>query len=132
MLASDLILSQENPTHFRGKKIGLKCYLTIPQRVTFIYDSQIDLNESKGAFKDLNDIPPLDYWFPYEYIDSEVKNKVEKTEGQLTGDEMENETKHYVEYLNHYTNWLNTITIEIDKFLIDSQYIDFFMQIYIQ
>ena len=45
---------------------------------------------------------------------------------------MEKETKHYVESLNHDPNWLKTITIEIDKFLIDWEYIDFFMKMYMQ
>ena len=44
-------------------------------------------------FKDLNEFPPSDDWFPYGYIDSEVKKKVEKTKGQLTDEEMEKETK---------------------------------------
>ena len=83
-------------------------------------------------FKYLNDVPPSDHWFPYEYIDAEVNNKVYKTKGQLAGDEMEKETKNYVEYLNHDTNWLKTITIEIDRFLINRKYIDFFMQMYMQ
>ena len=55
-------------------------------------------------------------------------NKVDKTKGQLIGDEMEKETKHYVVYLNHNPNWIETINIEIDKLLIDREYIDFFMQ----
>ena len=45
---------------------------------------------------------------------------------------MERETKHYVESLNHDPNWLNTITIEIDKFLINHEYINFFIIMYIQ
>ena len=45
---------------------------------------------------------------------------------------MEKETKHYVLSLNHDPNWLKTIIIEIDKFLIDRVYIDFFMQMYMQ
>ena len=80
-------MSQENPKHYR-KKIGLQCYLTIPWRVTFIYDNWIDLNENKDVLKDLNYFPPSDDWLPYEYIDAEVKKKVEKTKGQLAGDEM--------------------------------------------
>ena len=83
-------------------------------------------------FIDLNGFPPSDDWFTYEYIDAKVKKKVDKTKGQLTGDEMENETKHYVESLNHDPKWLNTITIEIDKFLINCEYIDLFMQMYLQ
>ena len=55
-------------------------------------------------FKDLNGVPPSDDWFSYEYIDADVKNKVDKTKGQLAGDEMEKDTKHYVEYLNHDPN----------------------------
>ena len=54
--------------------------------------------------KYLNDFTPSDDWFPYEYINFEIRKKVEKTKGQLAGDEMEKETKHCVEYLNHYPN----------------------------
>ena len=28
--------------------------------------------------KDVNEVPPSDDWLPYEYIDTEVKKKVEK------------------------------------------------------
>ena len=45
---------------------------------------------------------------------------------------MEKETKHYVESLKHYPNWLKIITIVIDKFLIDRKDTDFFMKIYMQ
>ena len=45
---------------------------------------------------------------------------------------MEKETKHDVESLNHDPIWLKTIIIEIDKFLINHEYINFFMQIYMQ
>ena len=72
-------------------------------------------------FKDLNEVPPSDDWFPYEYNDAEVNKKVEKTKGQLAGYEMEKKTTNYVESLNHDPNWLETITIDIDKFLIDRE-----------
>ena len=45
---------------------------------------------------------------------------------------MEKETKHYVEYLNHNPKWLKMITIEIDKFLINSEYINFFIIMYMR
>ena len=35
-------------------------------------------------------------------------------------------------YLNQNPNWLKTITIEIDKFLIYCEYIEFFVQMYMQ
>ena len=68
--------------------IGLQFYLTIPRRVTIIHDNRIYFNENRDVFKDLNDILPSDYWFPYEYIDAEVKNKVDKNKGQLAVNEM--------------------------------------------
>ena len=37
-----------------------------------------------------------------------------------------------MESLNNNTKWLNRITIEIDKFLVDCECINFFMQMYIQ
>ena len=42
-------------------------------------DNQIDFNENINVFKDLNEVPPLDNWFPYEYIDAEVKKKIDET-----------------------------------------------------
>ena len=72
-------------------------------------------------FKYLNEVPPSDDWFPYEYIDDEVNNKLYKTKGRLAGDEMEKDNKHYIESLNHNPNWLNKITIEIGKLLINCQ-----------
>ena len=45
---------------------------------------------------------------------------------------MEKETKYYVESLNNDPNWLKKITIEIDKFLIDREYINYSMKMYLQ
>ena len=61
--------------------IGLQCYITIPRRVTIIHDNRIDFNENKDVFKDLNEVPPSDDWFPYEYIDAEVNKKLDRTKG---------------------------------------------------
>ena len=43
-----------------------------------IHDNRIDLNENKDMFKDLNEVLPSNYWSPYEYIDAEANNKLEK------------------------------------------------------
>ena len=47
-------------------------------------------------FKDLNEFPQSDYWFPYEYIDADIKKKVDKIKGKPASNEMEKEAKHYV------------------------------------
>ena len=65
--------------------IGLQCHQTFPQRVTILHDNPIDFNENRNVFKDLNEVPPSDNWFLYEYIDAEVKNKIDKTKRQLAG-----------------------------------------------
>ena len=83
-------------------------------------------------FKYLNEVPPSDYWFQYEYIYAEVNKKLDKTKGRIADNEMEKETKNYEESLDHNPNWLKKITIEIDKFLTNLEYINFFMQIYMQ
>ena len=117
---------------FQKKPIGLQCHQTIPLCVKILYDNQIDFNENRNLFKILNEVPPSDDWFPYKYIDDEVEKIIYKTKGQLTGDEMEKGTKNYVESLNHDPNWLTKISIEIDKFLINREDIDFFMKMYMQ
>ena len=48
----------------------------------------MDLIEKKDVFIDLNEVTPSYYWFPYEYFDAEVNNKVGKTKGKLAGNEM--------------------------------------------
>ena len=68
--------------------IGLQCHITITRHVTIIHENRIDFNENRDALKYLNGVPPSDDWFPYEYIDYEVKKKVNKTKGQLAGHEM--------------------------------------------
>ena len=103
------------------KTIGLQCYLTSPRHVKTLHDNWIDFYENKYLFKDLNEVPQSDDWSPYEYIDAEVNKKLDKTKGGLSGYEMEKETRQYVEYFNQDPNWLKTITIEIDKFLIDRE-----------
>ena len=60
--------------------IGLQSYLTIPRRVTILHENRIEFNENKDVFKYLNDVPPSDDWFPYEYIDEEVNKKLEKNQ----------------------------------------------------
>ena len=86
------------------KTIGLQYYLTIPWRVTIIYGNWIELNDKKYVLKKFKEVPLSDDWFPYEYIDAEVKKKLDKTKGNIAGDEMEKETEHYVESLNHNIN----------------------------
>ena len=78
-------------------------------------------------FSNLHDVPTSENWFSNKYIEAEIKKKLDKTRGQLASDEMENEIKHYVESLNHDPQWVRIITIDINKFLVDREYIDFFM-----
>ena len=104
----------------------------IPTTCYNFHDNRIEFNENINVFKDLNEVPPSYDWFPYEFIDAEVKKKIDETKRQLTGNEMEKQTKHYVEYFNQDPNWLKKISIEVDKFVINCEYIDFFMQIYMQ
>ena len=56
----------------------LRCYLTIPRRVKKNYNNLIDLNENENMFKDLIEVTLSYDWFPYEYIDADVNNKLEQ------------------------------------------------------
>ena len=68
--------------------IGLQCLQTIPRRVTFIHDNQINLNMHKNVFSNLHDVPTSENWFPNKHIEAEIKKKLDKTRGQLASDEM--------------------------------------------
>ena len=76
--------------------------------------------------------PTSEAWFRNKYIEAKIKKKLDKTRGQLASDEMENEIGQYIDSLNHNPFWLGRITNDINKLLVNREYIDFFMQIYMQ
>ena len=52
------IYESGKPNALQKQKNCLQCYLTTQLRVTIIFDNQIDLNENKDPFKDLNEVLP--------------------------------------------------------------------------
>ena len=83
-------------------------------------------------FRYLDVDPKSETWFPNKYIEDEIKKKVDKTRGKLASDEMEYEIRQYIDSLKHDRFWVGRITNDINKLLINREYIDFFIQIYIQ
>ena len=81
--------------------IVLQCYITIPRNVTIFHDNRIDFNANRDVLKYLNYVQPSCDCLTYEYIDADIKKTLNETKGQLVGNEMEKETKHYVESFNH-------------------------------
>ena len=76
--------------------------------------------------------PTSKTWFLNKYIESDIKKKLDKTRGQLSSDEMEYEIRHCIDSLNHDPIWVRRITNDTNKSLVNREYIDFFMQIYMQ
>ena len=79
------------------KTIVLQCLHTIPRRVTFLHDNQINFNIHKNVFRDLDVDPTSETWFPNNYIVYEIKKKVDKTRGQLASDEVSFDVEKYIE-----------------------------------
>ena len=55
------------------KTIGLQCLHTIPWRVTFLHDDQMNLNIHKNVFRDLYVNSTSETWFSNKYIEDEIK-----------------------------------------------------------
>ena len=83
-------------------------------------------------FRDLENISTSETWFPNKYIEDEINKKVDKTRDQLACDEMANDIRQYVDCLKHDPSWVGRIDNDINKLLVNREYIDFFIQIYIQ
>ena len=83
-------------------------------------------------FRYLNVNSTSETWFPSKYIEDEIKKRVDKTRRQLASDEMEYDIRKYIDYLKHDPFWVGRITNDINKLLVNHEYIDFFMQIYMQ
>ena len=83
-------------------------------------------------FRDLYANPTSETWFPNKYIEDEIKKKVGKTRGQLSSDEMAYDIRQYIDSLNHDLFWVGIIKNDINNLLVNCEYNDFFIQIYIQ
>ena len=71
-------------------------------------------------------------WFPNKYIEDDIKKKVDKTREQLASDEMTYDIRQYIDSLKHNPFWVGRIKNDINKLLVNREYIDFFNQIYEQ
>ena len=83
-------------------------------------------------FRDLNVNSTSETWFPNKYIEDEINKKVDKTREQLASDEMAYDIRQYIDSLKHDPLWVWRITNDINKLLVNREYIDFFIKINIQ
>ena len=81
-------------------------------------------------FRDLEGISTSETFFPKKYIDDDIKKKVDKTRDQLESDEMAYDIRHYLHCLQHGHSWVGIFKNDINKLLVNREYIDFFIQIY--
>ena len=90
----------------------------------------MNINTHKNVFRDLDGISTPETFFPKKYIDDEIKKKVDKTRDQLASDEMAYDIIHYIHCLQYDHSWVGRINNDINKLLVNREYIDFFIQIY--
>ena len=83
-------------------------------------------------FRDLDGISTSETWFPNKYIKDEIKKRVDKTREQLASDEMAYDIRQYIDSLKHNHFGVGRITNDINKLIVNREYIEFFIQIYIQ
>ena len=76
-------------------------------------------------FRDLDGISTSETWFPNKYIEDEIKKKVDKTRDQLVSDEMECDIRQYIDCLKHDPSGVGRIKNDINKLLVNREYIDF-------
>ena len=83
-------------------------------------------------FRDLDGISTSETFFPKKYIDDEIKKKVDKTRDQLASDKMASDIRHYIHCIKHNHFWVGRIKNDINKLLVNREYIDIFIKIYEQ
>ena len=76
------------------KIIGLQCLYNIPQRVKFLHDDRINFNNQKNVFRDLDGISTSVTFFSKNFINDEIKKRVDKTRDQLASDKMAYKIRH--------------------------------------
>ena len=89
----------------------------------------MNLNIQKNVFRYLYGISTSETCFPKKYIEDEIK-KVYKTSDELACDEMAYDIRQYIDCLQHDPSWVGKIRNDINKLLVNREYIDFLIQIY--
>ena len=92
----------------------------------------MNINTQKNLFRDLDGISTSVTFFPKNFINDEIKKRVDETRDQLASDKMVYEIRHYIHCLQHDHFWVQRIQNNINKLLVNREYIDFFIQIYEQ
>ena len=92
----------------------------------------MNLNTHKNVFRYLYGISTSETWFLKKYNEDEIKKKVDKTRDKLASDEMAYDIIQYIDCLQHNTSWVGRIKNDINKLLVNREYIDFFVRIYEQ
>ena len=92
----------------------------------------MNLNIQKNVFRDLDGISTSETWFPKKYIEDGIKKNVDKTRDELASDEMAHDIRQYIDCIQHDPSWVGRIKNDINKLLVNREYIDFFIQIYEQ
>ena len=62
----------------------------------------------------------------------EIKKKVDKIREQIVSDEMAYDIRQYIDSIKHDPFWVGRIKNDINKLLVNREYIDFLIQIYRQ
>ena len=78
-------------------------------------------------FRDLDGISTSETFFPNKFIDDEIKKRVDETRDQLASDKMAYVIRNYIHCLQHDHFWVERIHNDINKLLVNREYIDFFI-----
>ena len=90
----------------------------------------MNIKTQENVFRDLYGISTSGFFFPNKFIDDEIKKRVDKTRDQLENDKMSYDIRHYINCLQHDQFWVQRIHNDINKLLVNREYIDFFIRIY--
>ena len=80
--------------------------------------------------RDLDGISTSVTFFPKQIIDDKIKKRVDEARDQLASDKMSSDIRHYINCLQHDHFWVGRIKNDINKLLVNREYIDFFIIIY--
>ena len=125
-------MRKENIKQNRNKLLAYSVYTPSHDELDFFMTIELTSICIKNVFKDLYGISTSETWFPNKYIENDIRKKVDKTKEQLVSDEMVYNIRQYIDSLKHDPSLVGRIRNDINKLLVNHEYNDFFIQIYIQ
>ena len=112
--------------------IGMQCNNIIPRKIQVLFDNRIKKEQQGLLYNALDTESREKNWFSMEYVRARVVARVTETKQSLQVPNRKKNIQKYIKVLSHNSKWLSSVCEDINRLLMERDYIKFFIDMYMQ